>query len=346
MKKAALAEQMPNLSGHQTQPAAGLPQIGIAVPNRNGGAFLADALESLVTQEYPHLTIFVMDGGSTDRSVEIIRRYEETIEYWRSDRDDGQAAAIDDAFRLCNADVIGWLNSDDVLLPGALERVGRYFAAHPDAAVVTGLGECVRSLDGPVLEVLGKRERWTFEDLLRYDDGLYLPQPAVFFRRAAYERVGGLNRALQFAMDVDLFLRLAVAAPIEVIAEPIARLRWHDETKTSARRVEFLEEVSGVVRAHARRLGVQAERAARNGMRRRIADADADDALRAAVRGEWSRALRRAVSAMTRNPRLAADRRLLSVLGRVVVPGSLQKALFRNPSRRSGPTTRASDVVE
>ena len=108
-----------------------LPTISIVVPNYNGAATLAATLESLVSQGYPSLEVMVMDGGSTDGSREIIRRFERHLAWWTSAPDSGQSAAINMGFRRATGEILNWLCSDDRLLPGGLVVVGRYFAEHP-----------------------------------------------------------------------------------------------------------------------------------------------------------------------------------------------------------------------
>jgi glycosyltransferase involved in cell wall biosynthesis len=135
------------------------PRISIVTPNYNYGAYLEAAIRSVILQGYPNLEYFVIDGGSSDRSVEILRKYEPWLTYWESERDRGQTHAINKGLARCTGEVVNWLCSDDMLMPGALEAIGRCFAASPDVDVVLGrtqhrwLGDPSRDrVDRPTLQ--------------------------------------------------------------------------------------------------------------------------------------------------------------------------------------------------
>lgn len=190
-----------------------LPLISIVTPSYNQGRFLEDTLRSVVSQDYPRKEHLVFDGGSTDESVEIIRRYAPHLQYWVSAPDRGQAHAINMGMKMAKGEVLGWLNSDDTLLPGALATVGRIFAEHPEIDLVYG--------DFIYTDVAGRplRRRRVFssisyESLLYHD---YLGQPALFYRRSLYDKVGPLDEALYYCLDWDLFLRMwRVCRPLHV----------------------------------------------------------------------------------------------------------------------------------
>ncbi len=191
------------------------PTISIVLPSYNQAQFLEECLTSLVTQDEP-VEIIVMDGGSDDGSVDIIRAHEDHLAHWQSQPDGGQAMAIRDGFRMATGDVLGWLNSDDVLCPGALRHVADAFEAHPDRAwgfghSVTIAEDSTRLISRPSVEI-------TPDDLFNLH--LYLPQESTFFRRDAYLEAGEVDPSIHAGMDYDLWLRLAkVGAPMLIDAE-------------------------------------------------------------------------------------------------------------------------------
>ncbi|NHC16566.1 glycosyltransferase family 2 protein [Motilibacter deserti] len=186
-----------------------LPRITLVVPSYNQAGYLRAALASIVDQGYPDLELIVMDGGSTDGSVAVVEEHAAAISYWQSQPDGGQSAALAAGFARATGEVLGWLNSDDLLRPGALQAVGRAFADDPGLQWAYGDSLLVGA-DGEVLDVQPTVQVSSAElASLR----VYLPQESTFFRRSLYERVGGVRTDLHFAMDYDLWLRFAEVAP-------------------------------------------------------------------------------------------------------------------------------------
>lgn len=208
-----------------------LPRISLVTPSYNQAQFLEAALESVVAQNYPNLEWIAMDGGSTDRSVELLRRYEKYFAYWTSEQDGGQADALQRGFARATGEIFGWLNSDDMLMQGALNAVGSYFAAHPECDFLAGDGEYVNADDTRVLYT-SHAMPYSFDDLLHFYQDKFLPQPAVFFSRTAFQCVGGLDTTLTYTMDLDLFLRLRRLHPLHCIHQPLAKLRQHQDAKS------------------------------------------------------------------------------------------------------------------
>lgn len=213
------------------------PKITVVTPSYNQGQFLEQTLRSVVDQDYPNIEYIIVDGGSTDNSVEIIGRYSDRIDYWVSETDNGQADAIAKGFAIATGDVMCWLNSDDVFLPGALSKVASFFARHPAAEVVSGGCYYIDANGAPLIEesawgvyTLGGRATY---NQFRFCGGLGLVwQQSTFWRRKAYEEVGGLDTKLQFILDLDLFTRLAQRGRFYVIPHFLAAFRLHDETKS------------------------------------------------------------------------------------------------------------------
>lgn len=212
------------------------PQITIVTPSYNQVDYIEETIRSVLLQGYPNLEYIVMDGGSSDGSREIIEYYAPYLTYWRSEKDEGQSAAIKDGFEQANGIILGWLNSDDLLLPGALFEIGHYFAKHPEvecvvggSIVIDGTGDLVHDRMGlPRILRGGSR---SFKHLLLVDCGFF--QPASFWRRDVYSEVGGLDPNFVFTMDYDLYLRFAKRRPLTHIDKILACFRFHPNSKTS-----------------------------------------------------------------------------------------------------------------
>lgn len=205
-------------------------RISIVTPSFNQVAFVEDTLRSVLDQGYPNKEYIVIDGSSTDGSVDVIRRYADRLTYWVSEKDRGQSHAINKGFAVATGDVLAWLNSDDTYLPGALATVAKCFAEHPGVDLV--YGDYVYT--DPAGKALMRRSVFgsmSYETLLYHD---YLGQPAVFFRRSLLDRVGPVDESLYYHMDWDLFLRMwKVCRPLHV-AVPLATSRLVPTAKSNA----------------------------------------------------------------------------------------------------------------
>lgn len=179
-----------------------LPAISMVTPSYQQARFLGAALRSVLEQDYPRLEYLVQDGGSTDGSVEVIERHADGIDHWRSGPDEGQADAVNRGWRRATGEVLGWLNSDDLLEPGALRAVGEAFARRPETRLL--FGDC-RVVDEAGEEIRVKRPADFDVDALL--EGRSLPQPSVFLRRGLAEELGGLDASLRYALDWAFFLR-------------------------------------------------------------------------------------------------------------------------------------------
>jgi GT2 family glycosyltransferase len=194
-------------SYRKTRPPQIAPAISIVTPNLNQGRFLEATLRSVLDQDYPNLEFVVQDGGSTDESVSILHRYSAQLTSWSSERDSGQADAVNRGMRHTSGEILAYLNSDDLLLPGTLAYVAQYFVDHPQVDIVYGH----RVLIDESGDEIG---RWV---LPAHDDSVipladYIPQETMFWRRRAWNRVGArLDDSFQFAMDWELILRLRSA---------------------------------------------------------------------------------------------------------------------------------------
>jgi glycosyltransferase involved in cell wall biosynthesis len=185
-------------------------------------------MRSVLDQGYPATEYLVLDGGSTDGSRGIIEAYADQLAYWRSNPDDGQAAAVNEGWNRSTGQILGWLNSDDFYAPGALERVAQWFAANPQAAAVYGICNLVDRNGRPIGRQGAPFQPRRFGFTLQT-----VPQPSVFMRRSAWEEAGALDVALRYAMDYDLFLRVFRRHPPGYIPRALAAATVHPMAKTT-----------------------------------------------------------------------------------------------------------------
>lgn len=220
--------------------AGDLPLVSIITPSFNQGRFIRETIESVLSQDYPKLEYLVMDGGSTDETLEILRSYDARLT-WRSGPDGGQAEAVNTGIRLAQGQILGWLNSDDTYLPGAVSAAVSYLTAYPDTAMVYGDAHYIDEQN----RVIGVYPTEDF-DQHRLAKACFICQPAAFFRRSAVETVGGLDPGLQYCMDYELWIRLGRRFRIDRIPHTLANTRQYPQTKTWAQRDRLFEELSGV----------------------------------------------------------------------------------------------------
>ena len=216
-------------------------RISVVTPSYNQGSYLAETIESVISQEGAFLLDYVIvDGGSTDKSVEIIKRYESMLERkewavkchgirfrWVSEKDRGQTDALIKGFRMVDGEILAWLNSDDTYLPDALQTVVAFFRENPMTALLYGDAH-YSDADG---EIIGKYPTEDFNlGKLAYFN--FICQPSTFFRREAFTAVGGLDESLHFAMDYDLFIRIGKRYVCHHLPQLFSKYRLHEESKT------------------------------------------------------------------------------------------------------------------
>jgi hypothetical protein len=205
-----------------------LPGIALVTPSYKQGRFLESAIQSILAQDYPKLDYAVVDGGSDDESVEIIERYRNRLAFAVSEKDQGQVYAIENGFSRISGEIMGYVNSDDLLEPGALKFVGDFFSRHPGVDAIYGHRLIIDDTGREIGRWVSPRYN---PSLLRIVD--YVPQETLFWRRSLYERVGGLDRKWSFALDWDLLLRFA-SAGARIIRVPyfLGRFRVHSLQKS------------------------------------------------------------------------------------------------------------------
>lgn len=222
------------------------PLVSIVTPSLNAERFLDATINSVLVQDYPDIEYVVMDGGSADGSLEILRRYEGRLRYV-SEPDAGQADAINRGFALTSGEILAFLNADDAYFPGAVATAVRAFAARPDAGVIYGDAVYVDERGAEV----GPYPVESF-DRFKLERRCFICQPAAFFRRDAFVASGGLDTSLRFALDYDLWIRMARRYPMVKIDTRLATLRLHDRAKTVSETEQALHETIVVLQRHFR----------------------------------------------------------------------------------------------
>jgi glycosyltransferase involved in cell wall biosynthesis len=209
------------------------PRISVVIPSYNQAEFLEAAITSVLGQDYPNTELMVLDGGSSDGSAQIIRRYESSIARWRSRRDEGQASAIAEGLAASTGEILCYLNSDDMYLPGAFARV---------AAAFSGCGDRPRWIIGGNVRIDGAGEVTRFDKPVRVSQrrllswGSGFVQPAAFWNRAIYEAAAPVDPRFGFCMDFDLFVRMAGIAKPRIIPAYVAAFRDHEQSKSATLR--------------------------------------------------------------------------------------------------------------
>lgn len=208
--------------------------VSIVTPSYNQGKYLEQTILSVLNQEFQRIEYIVVDGASTDESVQIIGKYSNQLAYWASEKDKGQADAINKGFARATGEIIAWLNSDDYYLPGTIGAVVKVFKENPDVVLVYGNMLAVDE-NGRTFNTLNYKQL-TFEDLLCFQ---IIGQPAVFMRRSALQKTSGLDSTFHFLLDHLLWIRIAKHGRILHINQTWSAARYHPEAKNIAKAAEF-----------------------------------------------------------------------------------------------------------
>jgi GT2 family glycosyltransferase len=219
------------------------PLVTIVTPSYNQAQFIRATIESVLAQTYPHIEYLVIDGGSTDTTLSILREYDGRLRYV-SEEDAGQADAINKGFGMARGEIVAWLNSDDVYYPDAVATAVDFLATHPDVAMVYGDGDIIDA-EGRVVKRFSGTEPYDLWRLIHVWD--YVLQPATFFRRSAWEDVGGLDTGLHWCLDWDLWIKVGLRYPIAYLPEVLACSREYEATKTSTGGWKRLREIRAVM---------------------------------------------------------------------------------------------------
>lgn len=221
------------------------PMVGVATPSYNAGEYIRDTIDSVLSQDYPYVRYVVMDGGSTDQTVDVLRSYGDRLD-WVSRPDGGQADAVNRGIARVGGDIVAFLNADDVYEPNAIATAVKRFAERPGAALIYGAavqldeeGNTVRTT--PVLPC-------DHRSLAGYNP---ISQPAAFASGDVWREIGGLDPSLHLALDYELWMRMSDGGrPLFTVPDVLARIRFHSDAKSEAQRGRHLREAMAVVRRH------------------------------------------------------------------------------------------------
>ena len=206
------------------------PTVSIITPSFNQAAFLEETMRSVLEQDYPNIEYIIMDGGSKDGSLEIIQKHAGQLAAWESKPDRGQTDAINQGFAKASGEILAWLNSDDILLPGAVSAAVKALQANPQAGMVYGNALLINAEGKKIGDFPAAQT-----DLRKLRQGyVHIPQQASFFRADLWKQVGPLDPSFYFAMDYDLWVRLAAKAPLLYVPELWAAFRLHGDAKSIA----------------------------------------------------------------------------------------------------------------
>jgi len=208
--------------------------VSIITPSFNQARYLEQTIQSVLGQDHPRIEYIIVDGASTDGSVEIIKKYADKLAWWMSEKDSGQADAINKGLAHATGEIVAWLNSDDYYLPGAVSSAMRIFQENPEATLVYGDMLAVDE-DGKLFNTL-RYKQLSLQDLLCFQ---IIGQPAIFFRRSVVEKAGMLDPAFHFLLDHHLWIRIAQHGKILHVPQAWAAARYHAEAKNRAKAAEF-----------------------------------------------------------------------------------------------------------
>ncbi|HBG60125.1 MAG TPA: glycosyltransferase family 2 protein [Anaerolineaceae bacterium] len=206
-----------------------LPKISIITPSFNQGQYLEETILSVLEQGYPALEFFIFDGGSTDGSLDIIQKHQDQLTFWESKPDRGQSHAINKGFRMASGEIVAWLNSDDLLAPGALKVVAQAWQQNPGVGLISGQTEIIDQVGKPTGNIFGSEPN-VINSLLSSENPI--SQPSTFFSTSALKEVGFLDETLHMSMDWDLWLRIGARYPTLFIPKILSKSRNWEMTKT------------------------------------------------------------------------------------------------------------------
>jgi glycosyltransferase involved in cell wall biosynthesis len=202
--------------------------VSIITPSFNQARYLEATIRSVLEQDHPELEYIIVDGGSSDGSQEIIQKYAHRLAWWVSEKDQGQTDAINKGFAHAHGEVLAWLNSDDTYTPGAIPAALASLQSNPEAGLVYGDANFIDE-NGNIIGAFPAAQT----DLKRLRRGyVHIPQQAAFFRAELWKQVGPLDPSFFFAMDYDLWVRIAKVAPLLYTRQPWANFRLHSQGKT------------------------------------------------------------------------------------------------------------------
>jgi glycosyltransferase involved in cell wall biosynthesis len=237
------------------------PLVSIVTPVFNGALYIRETIESLCNQSYGNFEHIVVDGGSTDGTLDILRKYADLYPLrWISERDNGQSDAINKGMRMASGRILAYLNADDFYYPETLSRVVEFFSANPDKGFMFGRCNVINSdgrfshdfeqSDHLLAMPLEERRHPSFVTLLRKNSGV-IPQPSSFWRREVMEKVGFFDESFHYAMDYEYWLRVTNEFKVGFIDHPLSAFRMHPSSKSGSLMVhKFMFEAIRAARLH------------------------------------------------------------------------------------------------
>jgi glycosyltransferase involved in cell wall biosynthesis len=217
------------------------PRISVVTPSYNQGDFLEQTIRSVLMQGYPNLEYFVIDGGSSDHSVDIIKKYSSDLTYWVSEPDRGQSHAINKGFEKSTGEIMCWLNSDDYYLPNTLKTVAENLASGTGNYAL--VGHCMQVFTDGRASVSHEGKFENLPRLLEFWKGYHMHQPAIFWRREVFDKVGFLDEKQHYIMDFDYWVRMARHFDFKNVDSHLACFTYHDKAKTGDGFIRYSREL-------------------------------------------------------------------------------------------------------
>ena len=224
------------------------PKISVITPSYNQGKFLEQTIQSVLNQEYPNLEYIIIDGGSTDDSVSIIKKYQDQLTFWESKKDNGQADALNKGFSKATGDILCWINSDDYFLSNVFHEISTY-DWKPQVGAVAGIGHII-NLNKEIIYTPKYYSPITTETLFHWSHSKDFMQPACFFTKEAWEVCGPFNTQLYFCMDVDFWIKISNNFSIDRIDKVFAHAYAHEDAKTTAEEDKMRLETYLMISSH------------------------------------------------------------------------------------------------
>jgi glycosyltransferase involved in cell wall biosynthesis len=226
-----------------------LPLVSVITPSFNQGRFIEDTIQSVLGQDYPHIEYLVIDGGSTDETLDVLRKYENKLS-WVSEPDRGQTDAINKGFRKARGEIICWLNSDDTYEPGAISKAVQFFCDNPEVSMIYGDGNEIDEA-GNFLHRFHATQKFDLWALIHVWD--YILQPTTFFKKGAVKALSYLNEEHHWTMDWDLWIRIGSQYRVEYVGYVFANSRIYADTKTGSGGIKRWREIVDLQRRYGRK---------------------------------------------------------------------------------------------
>lgn len=214
------------------------PKISIITVSYNQGQFIEDNILSVINQKYPNIEHIIIDAGSTDGTLDILKKYDKHLN-WVSEPDKSQSDGLNKGFKKATGDIIGWINSDDKLAENSLQEVGLFFVKNPNEVAVIGNQILINEKDQYLKTI--KSNIYTYDYLLNHARSI--TQNSTFFKRSVFDKIGYIDTTLHYAMDHDLFIRIASIKPMPYIDKCLAEFRLQPNAKTSEGTYKFAKEL-------------------------------------------------------------------------------------------------------